>query len=104
MDKQKRISALQAKVDLLRQEIEQVEQGLESVRPLDSFAPDEKIKVFDELYQQARRYLFSYIETGYPPKDGDHYLYEAVLSEMLGDDVWDIIHALQGWGVKDGGR
>ena len=94
MDKQVRISALQAKIDLLRREIERVEQGLRSVRYLDSFAPDEKIKVFDELYQQARKYLFSYVETGYAPKDGEHYLYEAVLSKMLGKDVWSIINAL----------
>ena len=96
MDKQARISVLQAKIDLLQQRMEQIERWLESVRSLDSFTPDEKIKVFDELYQQARKYLFSYVETGYAPKDGKSYLFEAVLKRMLGKDVWDIVRALQG--------
>lgn len=96
MDKRVGITALQAKIDSLRLRIEQIEQGLGSVRSLDSFAPDEKAEVFDELYQQARKYLFSYVETGYPPKDGADYLYEAVLSKMLGEDVWAIIRVLRG--------
>jgi glucuronate isomerase len=95
MDKQARIAVLQAEIDSLQQKKEQVEQWEESVCLLDSFTPDEKIKVFDELYQQAWEYLQSFAETGCRPKDGAHYLYEAVLSKMLGNNVWSIIRYIQ---------
>lgn len=94
MDRQKRINALQVQIDLLKLKKEQIERWGESIRSLDSFTPAEKIKVFDRLYQQAREYLQLFVEKGYESKDGDHYLYEAVLEAMLGPNVWEIINAI----------
>lgn len=96
MDKQARINALQAKIAVLEQEKEQIEQWGETLCSLESFTPAEKIEVFDRLYWQSREYLQEFVEKGREPKDGEGYLYEAVLEEMLGPGVWKIVNAIVG--------
>ena len=93
-DKTRKIEALKYQIARLQEEARMIERWGDSVRTLDSFTAEEKIKVFDELYEQARKYLRDYVETGWKPKDGDHYLYEAVMDKMLGENIWKIIHSI----------
>jgi len=93
-DKTRKIDALKHQIAQLQEEARMIERWGDSVRTLDSFTTNEKIRIFEELYEQAREYLRAYVEDGREPKDGDHYLYEAVLSKMLGENVWGIINSI----------
>jgi hypothetical protein len=93
-DKTRRIEALKHQIAKLQEEARMIESWGDSVRALDSFTTEEKAKIFDELYKQAREYLQSCVEDGWRPKDGDYYLYEAVMRKMLGKNVWGIINSI----------
>ena len=86
----KEIEELQAKIEIA--------QGLRfEVRSVDSFSDKEKVKVFDALHKEAYEHVQFVVENGRSPKDGDHWMYEAVMERCLGRVVWDIINqALRG--------
>lgn len=46
-----------------------------------------------ELYDEALEYAQMIMETGYPPKDGEHYLFESVMTQCLGDDIFDMLNS-----------
>lgn len=92
------IEELKYQIEILQRKARVIEEWNNSVCTLDSFTAEEKIKIFNELYEQARKYLRSCVEDGCPPKDGEHYLYEAVMGKMLGENVWGIISSMEGLG------
>jgi len=94
VDKQQKIAELETKIERLQQEQSYLQQWDSFINPLESFTVAEKVRIFDELYVQARQHLQGYVEDLQEPKDGDCYIYEAVLSKMLGEEVWDIIGAI----------
>lgn len=94
MNKQQKIEQLKRQMEKLESEIENLDNWQTKVRALDSFTPEEKVKVFDSLHKQAWEYLDELVREEFYPKDGDHYIYEAVLSKMLGPKVWEIIRSV----------
>lgn len=91
---QDRIEELERQIEKLKAKQETAKSWGVLVRTLDSFTTEDKVKVFDALYKQAHEYLTNYAKDGYAPKDGDAYLYEAVLTKMLGPRVWEVIRSL----------
>jgi len=92
--KEERVKELKRQIADLQEEAKMVEQWGDSVCSLSQFSDEAKIQRFDELYRRARTYLKDFVETGYEPKDAEHYLYEAVISKTLGPGAWDIINSL----------
>ena len=76
MSKEQRLAELKQQVQDLEAEIEQLDGWATKVRSLDSFTVDEKVELFDRLYEQAWAYLKEVMETGFRPKDGKYYLFE----------------------------
>jgi len=94
--KEERVKELKRQIADLQEEAEMVERWGDSVCSLHNFSDQAKIEAFDELYRQARTYLKSFVETGYEPKDAEHYLYAAVINFTLGSGAWPIINSLLG--------
>lgn len=94
--KDDRIQQLEKRIEDLQRQKEMLERWGDSIYSLDDFSEEMKVLAFDRLYRHARGYLRSYIEDGYEPKDGVHYLYEAVVEATLGKSVWDIINSIGG--------
>jgi hypothetical protein len=94
MNKQQKIEQLEHQIEKLKAEIGNLDNWQAKVYPLDSFSPGEKIEIFDKLYKQAWEYLDELVREEFYPKDGDHYIYEAVMTEMLGPLVWEIIRSV----------
>jgi len=94
MNKQKKIKQLKRQIEKLETEIGNLDHWQTKVRALDSFTPEEKIDVFDSLHNQAWEYLDELVREEFYPKDGEHYIYEMVLTKMLGPKVWEIIRSV----------
>lgn len=92
--REERIKELKRQIADLQDEAEMVERWGDSVRSLGSFSDQAKVEAFNELYRRARTYLKDFVETGYEPKDAEHYLYEAVINSTLGSGAWDVINSL----------
>jgi hypothetical protein len=41
------------------------------------------------IMHQASEYITSIEKTGRPPRDAEHYIFEAVMTSFYGHDVWD---------------
>lgn len=95
MSKDERIKELQDQITQLELEKELAEKWSDDVRALSSFNVDDKVQIFDALYKQCANYLKTLAETGWPPKDGEHYLWEFAMEKCLGVGVWKIIRAIQ---------
>jgi len=102
MDKDNRIKELQGRIDQLELEIDQLElekelaeKWLDNIKALSNFSDADKAEIFDALYGQCARYLKTLAETGWPPKDGEEYLFEFVMEKCLGTGVWSVIRAIQ---------
>jgi len=95
MDKDSRLRELQRRIDQLEREKEIAEKWLDRIKPLSNFSGADKAEVFDALYEQCARYLKTLAETGWPPKDGEEYLFEFAMEKCLGTGVWSVIRTIQ---------
>jgi hypothetical protein len=92
MDRNSRRTKLKKQIERLEKEDRITETWQGQVRALDSFSDAQKIAVFDSMYEQALEYVKEIVETGDNPKDWKQYIYESVLSQCLGENVWEIIN------------
>lgn len=58
----------------------------------DGFSTEEKENIFNFLHDYVFNGMKETIKNGYPPKDFKHYVYEATMSKLLGDSVWQVIN------------
>jgi hypothetical protein len=89
-----RINELRAEIARLERKQIVAENWLDYVRSLEEISDAEKVEAFDELYTQAWDYVRLWVKKGHKPKDGDHYLYEAVIDKTLNKDIWFLIRTL----------
>lgn len=55
---------------------------------LEEISVENKIKAFDNLYKQALDYYNDVLQNGYGDNDNRHYLFEAVMLQTLGKNVF----------------
>lgn len=61
----------------------------EPLRSLLSYTPEEKCKIFDDLYTQAKA-VFELVTNNERAKDKEQYAFESLM-ELLGPSVWDVL-------------
>jgi hypothetical protein len=44
------------------------------------------------LRQSCQTYIDTLADKGYPPKDGDHYIFETAMNTIYGDRVWSWVN------------
>jgi hypothetical protein len=88
-------------VDKLKEKIKRLEELAvlrqeweKHITPLIQITSKEKCDRFDELYWQARNIVSDLAESGYLDDDDPHYLYEAVMTKLLGKDIFSMINKL----------
>ncbi len=43
---------------------------------------------FTSLIEEAKSYVAAVAQDGVPPKEGKHYIFEAVMDAVYGPDIW----------------
>jgi polyhydroxyalkanoate synthesis regulator phasin len=69
------------------------------VRRLTDISLDEKVAVFDQLYESTFEIVKTAVRTGYSSEDDPQYLYEEVMQSVLskkgdGDAFWKYLNGL----------
>lgn len=50
-------------------------------------------KDFTQVIDYCQKYIDGIFDEDYPPKDMDHYIFEAAMNAVFGNDVWEWINA-----------
>lgn len=95
LDFNKSLRELEEKAAKIRRKMDVVDHWATWISDASQITDKEKIEAFDRLRTQAFNYAKSMVEEGFEPKDGKHYLYEAVLAETLGGRIWDLFRELE---------
>jgi hypothetical protein len=75
--------------DELRQELEQREKAQQNAAiPKPVECPD-----FEGLKEQCAQYITEIIRTGWADDDIEHYIFEAALSAVYGNSVWEWVNS-----------
>lgn len=96
VDRMSRIEEMERELQRLKDKAEMLEGWQTKVRTLDNFTPEEKIKVFDSLHRQGWKHLQESIVDGYFEDDYTYALYEEMMSQLFGSEIWDVINAVLG--------
>lgn len=89
-----RIKQLEREIENLKQKVENATTWSTRVRQIQDYTDTEKIAAFNRLYQQTYNHVKEVAETRWCDEDNKHYLYEAIMEETMGKDVWDILKNL----------
>lgn len=68
----------------------------EAIKDLSEFSNDEKIKIFDALYNYSKDELEEVENTGYTDEDSDHYAWETLITILARDNkkFWKYYNSL----------
>ncbi len=92
MNKSQRINKLKKEIEKLEMDLLITERWDGEINKKDFLSPEEKVKVFDELYDNAINYMKTLSETGLAPKDFAHYTHEYVMQKCLGENIFNLIN------------
>lgn len=95
MSKETHTEGLEKRIKTLEARLVTIKTWASKIRQLEDFSMQEKADVFDKLYNQTWTYLKETLEADWYPKDGEYYIYEAVMELTLGKQVWDILNTVQ---------
>lgn len=68
----------------------------EAIKDLPEFSTDEKVKIFDALYNYSKNELEEVEKTGYIDEDSDHYAWETLITILARDNkkFWNYYNSL----------
>lgn len=90
---QTKISEFQKQIQDIENKRQTTQNWEKDITSLSSFSSEDKIRIFDDLYD----YVFQNMQTltqGERLKDEYTYVFEKVMTSLLGNTVWEIRHSI----------